>query len=541
MLQAFLPFLDTQSGPRTQITLLLPEAGDAEVSPAQGVIFSARIDGRVPTGHRADAPHLQYRYQTTEDFLTLPLQLDEGLWTAQLLSAQLRTGFVYKITAGDAATPEYQVRVRARAHVKQFEVKYHHRAYRKLASTTTTFPNEFASRPFIRGPRGTDVVLIVRASRPVRQASAEILTPGARKDLPAHKLPDDPHAFTCRFTLEQQAQLRVAFVSTEGEENIDRDAIDMDVLDDETPRVVLTLPGKDIALPENGVLQLEGLASDDVGLKSLALHMRVIKDKQLLLPRLYRAGKSLQRADGTYPSVIEYKDFVNLDQLKDDKGSISNWPAGTVLEYWLEATDNSDYPNPKGNVGKSLVHKLTLLPALSDAKQLEAQRQQAQKQQQQHEKREDDRVNNEKKQNNKVETDRQAYRNGSIKRRRKRKARRTRSRTRSTKIKRVTARIPTQNRARTNQVRKIPPMAQNKRKMKSRCRPMTPAKTRIKAATRDRAANRRTVAIKAKPRKNLPRASARMAQRNRLPRPRSKARKTRRSPPRAPRTPVRWA
>lgn len=400
MMQAFLPFVDT-SAARTHITLLLPESGDAETGPAQPVAFLARIEGRVPARNRADAPRLHYRYQPTEDFLTLPLQPDvDGTWRGQLLSTQVRSGFTYKITAGDAATPEYQVRVRAPAHAKQFEVAYLHRPYRKLSKTTMVFPNDDASRPHVHGLRGTEVELTVHASRPVQQASVEILTNGAKKDLPIRKLPGDPHAFTCRWILEQPGQCRVAFTSVDGEDNTDRDPFDIDVSDDAIPRVVLTQPGKDVSLPANGTLELEGHASDDVGLKSLALHLRVVQgpDRPEFPPRPYRPGKSFQLDNGTYPQVIEYKDFVALDQLKDAKRTTTYLSEGTVLEYWLEATDNSDYPSAKGNIGKSEVYKLTLLAALPDSKELESQRRRAQQQKDEHDKRQDDRQANDNKQ-----------------------------------------------------------------------------------------------------------------------------------------------
>ena len=32
------------------------------------------------------------------------------------------------------------------------------------------------------------------------------------------------------------------------------------------------------------------------------------------------------------------------------------------MEYWLEATDNCDYPNKAGNVGKSASYKIKVLP-----------------------------------------------------------------------------------------------------------------------------------------------------------------------------------
>src|ERR1019366_2910855 len=164
MLRAFLPFYTPPQVARTQIALVQPEGGDAEVSPTQGVAFVARLDGRFPLGNRPDAPKLSYRYQASDDYLTRPLQQDaDGMWTAQLHAAQIRTGFSYKISAGDAETPEYQVRVRTHAHIKQLKITYRNRPFRNLQTRTETFPNNARTKPIVDGLLGSDVELIVRA------------------------------------------------------------------------------------------------------------------------------------------------------------------------------------------------------------------------------------------------------------------------------------------------------------------------------------------------------------------------------------------
>ena len=359
MLRAFLPFYTPAPIARTHIELVLPAGGDAEVNPTESMTFIAKIEGRVPVGNRPDAPTLSYRYDTSEDYLTLPLQSDgAGAWTTQLQAARLRTGFAYKISAGDAETREFQVRVRTRTHVKKFEITYQHRTYRKLPTGPFMFPNEKETRPIIRGPRGSDVELVVRASRPMQKPSVEIMTAGAKQKLEVRKLADD--AFSCRLTLDQSGQFRVAFISSDGEENSDRDWHAIEVQDDDAPRVVLTSPAKDVQVPENGTLAIEGLATSNVGLKNLTLHLRDVANAVTLAPMIYRPEISFLLDDGTYLAEIPYLDVVDFTKLKTDKDTTLFLPAGTVIEYWLEATDCSDYRKPAGNVRKSSVYKITL-------------------------------------------------------------------------------------------------------------------------------------------------------------------------------------
>jgi len=351
MLQAFAPFYTPAITTRTQITLLEPAHGDAEVNAGEAMTFAVRIDGR------PDAPKLHYRYQPSEDYLTLPLQRDtDGKWTTQFTPTQLRSGLSYKITAGDAETPTHQITVRGRLHVAKFEAVYHYRPYRQLTPT----PVAFKGKPLIVGTRGTEVELIARANRPVQSATIEMHTNGVKKSLPARLHGDDKRTFTCTWTLEQNAEFRVVFNGADSEANADREWYPIDVRTDAAPIVVLTSPGMDITLPENGTLMLEGRANDDVGIKQLALHLRVAEEPSLT-PIPYELGEDT-------PKDIDYFEVVALDQLKNAKGTTIRLRAGLTIEYWLEAIDNADYPDPKGNIGKSPVYKILLTPAAKDDK-----------------------------------------------------------------------------------------------------------------------------------------------------------------------------
>ena len=130
----------------------------------------------MPSLGRPDAPRLLYRYQADEDYFALPLQADGGgTWSAQIA---LRTNpygiFLQKSPSATAETPEHQLRVRARPYAAKFEITYHYRPYRKLAKKTVAFDNGGAL-PIIHAARGTEVELLVHASRPVQSARVEII------------------------------------------------------------------------------------------------------------------------------------------------------------------------------------------------------------------------------------------------------------------------------------------------------------------------------------------------------------------------------
>jgi hypothetical protein len=389
--RSFLPFQSAEVASRTQITLVRPESGNVLISPNQALQFVARIDGRIPDINAAGAPSLLYRYQAHDDYLTLPLQPDDfGNWSLRMSGDQVRTGLWYKITAGDAQTPEYQVEVRAQPQALRFEVAYQYRPYLALSKKTVTFPSADEVFPRIEGHQGTEVELVVTTNRTLHMASVELTTgPNNQKtELPGQVLAEDPRSFRCRWVLERSGHFRVQFTSAEGETNSDRTtSYIVNVLEDRAPRVVLSKPGEDITLPANGTLELEGKAEDDLGIKTLTLRLQVVQGmaKIPLEAKPYLDGKSLRFEDGTYPDVLEYTELVPLDKVRTEKGQPFALTPGMVVEYWLEAVDNSDYPSKTGRLGKSSAFKVTIRPPDDPGKQ-QAERKVAQDRQQQQQK-----------------------------------------------------------------------------------------------------------------------------------------------------------
>ncbi len=389
--RAFAPFLKIGIDTRTEISLLKPAGGDVTVPLNHHVDFQASIGGRFPKLGQPGAPRLLYRYQTGD--LYVPLALDEahdGTWTATLLGDQVQNGFWYKIAAGDTETPEYQVKVQSWPQVARFDVTYHYRPYRKMADETVVFPNEQAVLPRLRDYRGTEVEMLIHTNRALRAGGLQLDINGVRTEVPGEVLASDSRTMRTRLTLEQRGTFRVVFTSKDGEENSDRTPYQIEVLDDLAPHVVFTKPAQDVVLPPNGTLALAGKARDDIGIKSLALRLKVINSPgYLLAPKAYRAEKSFQFADGTYPDALDYQDILYLDKLKTAQGEAVLLKAGMVIEYALEARDNADYPRPDGNVGVSQAYKITISDAKKEDKQQKEEREQAEQQQKKHEEQQD--------------------------------------------------------------------------------------------------------------------------------------------------------
>jgi hypothetical protein len=382
--RTFNPFEQVGVSTRTQLTILKPEGGNATVTVGRGIDFVVEVNGKVPDPKAPDAVKLLYRYDEGDPWLERPLiQEPSREWTASLSNIEVKNGFWYKITGGDAVTEEYRVSVRAAPAILDFLAAYHYRPYVSRA-------DELSRERDLKALRGTEVLLHVTTNRTLRDGRLNF--EGKAKFVQGEVDPKDPHILLVRFVLDEDGQYRLYFTSTENEAYIDPVSYTVTAIPDQPPVVELTKPGEDARLPADALLHLEGKASDDIGVRELVLRMRVIAGPKLR-EQPYRDGDKLRLADGGHPRQVEYKDFVELSRVRDEDGRPFALRAGTELEYWLEASDACDYPHP--NVAESKHYRVLLTePEKNEAKR-QQEKQQADKDKKQHEQKQDQQLQRE--------------------------------------------------------------------------------------------------------------------------------------------------
>jgi hypothetical protein len=362
--RVFNPFGSITAVTATDLKLIEPD-GNLTISVGKAVNFVVEVRGRVPNPNKADAVRLLYRYTQAGPWEERGFDRESptsARWNAQLLAFQVHNGFWYKVAAGDTETNEYQVVVRSTPLISEIKATYHFRPYLAAADQESVEPN-------LEALRGTEVHLAVRTNRKVREGKLEFVGEqkpdpkdqdkaaprGRDKFLMAESVQNDTLHF--RFVIDHDGGYRVWFVATEGEANTEPVIYRIKALHDRAPNVVLTVPGKDIEMPANSPLQLDGKVDDDFGITGMKLRMTV--DGQPLPDLPFREGKKdrFQLADGSYLRELPYKEVVELDKLR-----VAGTPLQEkmVLEYWLEATDACDYPPPGPNVGQSKKYKVTL-------------------------------------------------------------------------------------------------------------------------------------------------------------------------------------
>ncbi|MFL5329283.1 MAG: DUF4175 family protein [Gemmataceae bacterium] len=371
--RTFLPFTSTAIAAQTQITLVEPKGGDVAVPVHHSVTMRVEVDGRLPKADSADALRLRMRYQAGDpvwEERKLEQSDRPSEWMTRVASAQVRTGFEYQIVGGDAATPIYKVRVIAKPLVSDFEVTYKYRPYLHYTDDVRADPN-------LSAVHGTQVTLLAKTNRQVRAGILKF-TPNEGAPPPplaAEMMPARPDTLKFVFPLDQSGKYRLQFTAADGEPSDETLPFDINVLPDLPPKVEITKKAAERAAP-NGILFINGRATDDFGLTKARLVFRMYGAEGATpepLQPVACAEKLLARTDGKFPRLLELKEAVPLDSLRDAAGAKVTWQPKMQIEYAFEVEDNYDNPSPQ--LGRSKFEKVTIgepLPPQEQKQQQEA-------------------------------------------------------------------------------------------------------------------------------------------------------------------------
>ncbi|AWM37910.1 hypothetical protein GobsT_40250 [Gemmata obscuriglobus] len=372
--RAFVPFISTQVGTRTQIKLTKPEPAEPTITEGQTVTVAVHIGGKVPSTDSPERVRLLIRHNPADpNYIEVPMVEAETSRDFELRvpNHHVQNGFWYKVAAGDDQTDEYKVTVRSLPLFTHFQATYESPKYLRRKAETI-------SSPLIQGYRGTTVTLTAQTNHDVRDG-AMVIEPGGTV-VPGTTTADDPKALQFRFKLKESGRYRLTYTTTDGEKSAEPFVSTIVVQNDAAPTLVIDKPEEEeVTVPANGQLAIDGKVGDDFGVDTITLKMRLTgaTARDLLeRPFLYGKSKSFKREkDGTYPTDVEYKGSVNFAELtKAPAGVPFEAKPDMVIEYWLEATDNCTEPKP--NVGRSAVKRVRLAPPVVEEPKKQEQKQQ---------------------------------------------------------------------------------------------------------------------------------------------------------------------
>ena len=394
--RAFVPFSSPPIATQTELTLLKPEPAEPTITTGQSVTVAVYVGGRIPAADGPDRVRLLIRHNPeSPDYEELPMVQGESRhnWELRVPDYLVQNGFWYKVTAGDATTPEYRVTVRSLPMFTDFQATYEYPAYLRRKPET-------AGDPIITGYRGTKVTLVAKANRATAKGSMTIEA-GKPEVIPGRPVPGKPDSLQFQFTLAESGRYKLTFTAADGEPIAEPFASSIAVLADRAPQLVILKPEEETQAPANGQVAVDGKVGDDFGIDTVTLKMRVLKPVERPLPDApYLNGTSpsfRREKDDTYPTDLDYKGSVDLAKLtKDAAGLPLELKEDMVLEFWLEAADNCTEPKP--NVGKSDPKRVRLTPPVKEEtpkEQLNQQKQERQSEEQQHQAQQQKKLDNE--------------------------------------------------------------------------------------------------------------------------------------------------
>ncbi len=388
------PFTSSGIATRTEITLLEPAGGDVIVTAGEPLVVLVTVRGTIPDPNGLDRVRLMIRYNAeAADTDEVPLETAGSTreYATKLPQSIIQNGFWYHVAAGDARTAEHKVTVRSKPMVKDFDVKYEYPEYTRIKPET-------AREPRIEAYRGTRITLNVKTNRTLREGWLQLDTQAVK--IPATVVGEAADTLQFQFPLDESGAYRIGFIAATDEVSEPTSPYPIRVLMDQKPQVTITKPvEEEVTQPLNSLLKIDGLISDDFGVQSVSLNLRVIGEKPTTFqPQKYRDGKPLRReVDGSFPTTVEYKDSVKLGTFQTDKAEAFTLQPGMLVEYWLEATDNCMVP--RANVGKSKVQRVKIaVPEVQPVKQEQQKRDQDKRkdEEKQHQDKQVEQFNNEK-------------------------------------------------------------------------------------------------------------------------------------------------
>jgi hypothetical protein len=188
-------------------------------------------------------------------------------FAATLVAA--RDSLTYRVFAGRASTRYYTVQSRQRPHATRFHKTYHYPAYSKLKDIQAV-----ETTGDVKALQGSSVDLKIEVDQPVSEAQLRIEIGQKKQTVPLSTT--DGQLLHGQIAMQESGTYQVHLVAREtGFENKFAPYYEISVVPDLVPSVTIEKPEKDLILPSDGLVRLEGSAKDDLGLESVKQMIRV--------------------------------------------------------------------------------------------------------------------------------------------------------------------------------------------------------------------------------------------------------------------------
>lgn len=171
----------------------------------------------------------------------------------------------YYVTAGDARTPDFSIRVLRPPTISQFRIRYEYPAYAHLPPTVVTNTDGH-----IEAPAGTRVLLAITASEPLQSA---LLTLGNDRTLMDHG--PDSASRQVELVVRTDAKYAIDLISSREVSGAGPAGTSIHAVPDLPPQVRLARGGDSLRLNPRDIIPVWYEALDDYGIKALEIRAQV--------------------------------------------------------------------------------------------------------------------------------------------------------------------------------------------------------------------------------------------------------------------------
>ncbi|MBX9789962.1 MAG: hypothetical protein K2Y37_13675 [Pirellulales bacterium] len=338
--------------PATRVSIDAIEPGSTRVFQGDRVRVSARVRGvrkgeeitllwSTADGQNVDQPIAMQ--PSTEGYASyFEAELPGG-------SGTLQQNTEYRLRAGDAESPRFQLEVVTAPAILVERVEYAYPAYADV-------PNRVVERQGdLQGIDGTTVTITARANVPIKNAYIDFDADGGR-DV-SLSLSGQMASGNFLLALNKQGEpehknYQVRFLDQAGHENPHPVRHTIEVLADQPPEIQFTEPGRDeVQLALNGALPLALRAADrDFKLRRVTVFFEKKGGAKLRTEVLLDEPRG-GRFDGS----------LVFDASTLERGAVA---AGDTIEYWAEARDNRQ---PVANEAHTVKHRIRITSAVDEA------------------------------------------------------------------------------------------------------------------------------------------------------------------------------
>ena len=309
----------------TQIARVLP--GDGVAYRGKDVEISVELEGKLP-----GAVQLWVARATGEPMkVELPRRADNGY---RCILPGVTEGFSYWVTANDATSDDYSIRIAEVPRLKSLAATLHFPKY-------TGFPPRSQDSGNIDAIEGTSVALEGAATRLLRSATLVLKGRRVGGDVAGER-------FTFRFAVEESLDYTIEMIDRDGTADPEPSKGRVVARKDAAPQVTITIPGKNVELPSPMPVRLTCRVTDDFGITALQLTARV-------------NGKNPKTTALPVP-----KERIFLSEPVLDLAALDVAP-GDYVEYFLTATDNREPARQTGQSATFVVTVQSSLPLLTFA------------------------------------------------------------------------------------------------------------------------------------------------------------------------------